>query len=155
VLYDQTIAETEIRAIAKEVDPTLRCSVTYDDRRKAMLVTLGETTATAVVEFSEQRLVSAFGLSSHPRTIDPNRRATIKSDFDLASKAAKSTLAWAKGRFGAALTRVSVAERGVAAPSAAQAEKFEAGERLVYAYVGDTCHSLWRDAAGRITVLDS
>ena len=154
MLYDQDTAENEIRAIAKDVDPSLRCTVTYDDRRKAMLVTLGDKIANAIVEFSEQRLVSAFGLSSHSRLIDPDRRATIKADFELASKAAKSRLAWAKGRFGAALTGVTVAERAVAAPSAAQAAKFEDGERLVYAFVGTDRHSLWRDATGRITVLD-
>ena len=102
---------------------------------------------------AEELRFGAFGLSSRPRTIDPDRRATIKADFELASKAAKSSLAWAKGRFGAALTGVTVAERAVAAPSAAQAEKFESGERLVYAFVGADRHSLWRDATGRITVL--
>lgn len=154
MLYDQNLAEREIRGIAKEVAPSLPFNVTYDDRRKAMLVTLGDKSANAIIEFSEQRLVSAFGLSSHPRAIDPDRRAAIKADFDLSSKAAKSTLAWAKGRFGAALTSVSVAERAIAAPSGAQAEKFDAGGRLIYAYVGDARHSLWRDAMGHITVLD-
>ena len=154
MLYDQDTAEREILAIAKDVNPLLRCTADYDNRRKEMLVTLGDKTANAIFEFSEQRLVSAFGLSSCSRTIDPDRRATIEADFELASKAAKSSLAWTKGRFSAALTGVTVAERAAAAPSAAQAEQFEGGERLVYAFVGANRHSLWRDATGRITVLD-
>ena len=154
MLYDQITAELEIRAIAKELEPSLQCTIAYD-RRKTMRVTIGDTAAKAVVELAGQRLVSTFGLSSNPCRIEPARRATIVIDFNTTTKAARSTFAWAKSRFGGALTGVAVAERTVVAPSTDRMGKFEAGERLTYAYVGDARHSLWRDAAGRITVLDS
>lgn len=117
MLYDQITAKAEIRAIAKELQPSLQCTIAYD-RRKTM-------------------------------------RATIVIDFNTATKAARSTFAWAKGRFGGALTGVAVAERTVVAASTDRMDKFEAGEGLIDAYVGDARHSLWRGAADRITVLDS
>ena len=155
MLYDENNAEKEILALVSEVAPALPCAFTYEQRSRSMLVTIGKPEATAVVEFSEQRLVNALGLSSHPRPFDPEQRTAMRSDFDVAAKAARSAFSWAKGRFGSQLCRISIPERSVIASNSDQATRFDNGERLIYAYVDNDRRSLWRDAVGGITLLDA
>jgi hypothetical protein len=154
VLYSEEKAEAAVRAIAKEVEAAAPCSFEYHPRTRAMLVTFGSAQAYAVVEFTEQRMVSAFGLSTSPRDIDQERRAAMKQEFEVASRATRSAAAWAKGRYGMGLKKIAIAEYSTATRTAARAEAFANGERMVLVYAGDECHTLWRDTAGRMTELD-
>ncbi len=150
MLYSEKTAEAAVRAIVTEVDATARCSFDYHPRTKAMLVTVGSAQANAIVELAEQRMVSAFGLSTNPREIDPERRVALKQEFEIATRVTRSASAWAKGRYGVGLKKVSIAEYSVATRSRSGADDFSSGGRMVLVYVGDECHTLCRDAAGRM-----
>ncbi|MDA0799436.1 MAG: hypothetical protein O2884_12300 [Chloroflexi bacterium] len=155
MLYSEKTAEAAIRAIVKEVDAVAPCSFDYHPRTRAMLVTVGTPEAHAIIELTEQSMVSAFGLNTNPREIDAVRRAGLKRDFEVGGRAARSASAWAKGRYGVGLKKVTIAEYSVATRSNNQkAEAFTNGERMVLVDVVDERYTLWRDASGRMTPID-
>jgi hypothetical protein len=154
VLYSEKTAEATIRDIVTEVDRVARCTFNYHPRTRAMLVMVGAPDAHAIVELSEQDMVSAFGLNTNPREIDEARRTSLKQQFETATRAARSAAAWAKGRYGTGLKKVTVAEYSVATRARDRIDGFNKGERMVILEVGNETFTLWRDAAGRMTAVE-
>lgn len=155
MLYSEKIAEAAIRAIVKEVDAVAQCSFDYHPRSRAMLVTGGTPEAHAIIELTEQSMVSAFGLNTNPREIDAERRDGLKREFEVGGRATRSSSAWAKGRYGVGLKKVTIAEYSVATRSNNQrAEAFTNGERMVLVDVGDETYTLCRDTSGRMAPID-
>jgi hypothetical protein len=155
VLYSEKTAEAAIRVIVKEVDAVAPCSFEHHPRTRAMLVTVGIPEAHVIVELTEQRMVSTFGLNTSPREIDAERRAVLKRELEVGGRVARSASAWAKGRYGVGLKQVTIAEHSVATRSNNErAEAFTNGERMVFVDVGDERYTLWRDASGRMTPID-
>ena len=107
MLYSEKTAEAAIRVIVKEVDAVAPCSFEHHPRTRAMLVTVGIPEAHVIVELTEQRMVSTFGLNTSPREIDAERRAVLKRELEVGGRVARSASAWAKGRYGVGLKQVT------------------------------------------------